>query len=198
MKRIIIFAIAMLFLSCAGTRNRPVGYEEKVSGGNQPDWPTIPADFDTKEAKAFCGTSHNFSSDGEARDNALENARKQIVDAMGTYGKHVIDEVISSIGTAGSILDPGMVRDEATKLVSESMVKTRAREFHVEKWSKVTNSGIEYFYKSYVLVLWNNNDAEAVVKQAVIKQAEKVKSEEEKQNIDRALEMMEKLKSEDW
>ena len=198
MKKALLFILAALFMSCAGTRNRPVGYEEKVSGGNQPDWATIPADFDTKEAKAFCGTSHNFSSDGEARDNALENARKQIVDAMGTYGKHVIDEVISSVGTAGSILDPGMVRDEATKLVSESMVKTRAREFHVEKWSKVTNSGIDYFYKSYVLVQWNNADAAEVVKQAIIKQAEKSKSEEEKQNIDRALEMMEKLKSEDW
>ncbi len=198
MKKAVIFILAALFMSCAGTRNRPVGYEEKVSGGNPPQWTTLPVEFDTKEAKAFCGTSHNFSSDGESRDNALENSRKQIVDAMGTYGKHVIDEVISSVGTAGSILDPGMVRDEATKLVSESMVKTRAREFHVEKWSKVTNSGIDYFYKSYVLVLWNNNDAEAVVKQAVIKQAEKVKSEEEKQNIDRALEMMEKLKSEDW
>ena len=198
MKKLLPLLLAVFFLSCAGTRNRPVGYEEKVTGGNPPIWTTIPADFDTKEAKAFCGTSHNFSSDGEARDNALENARKQIVDAMGTYGKHVIDEVISSVGTAGSILDPGMVRDEATKLVSESMVKTRAREFHVEKWSKVTNAGIDYFYKSYVMVLWNNADAAEVVKQAIIKQAEKSKSEDEKQNIDRALEMMEKLKSEDW
>jgi hypothetical protein len=175
-----------------------VGYEEKVSGGNPPIWTTVPADLDSKEAKAFCGTSHNFSSDGEARDNALENARKQIVDAVGTYGKHVIDEVISSVGTAGSILDPGVVRDDATKLVSESLVKTRAREFHVEKWSRVTERGLEYYYKSYVLVLWNNADAQEAVKEALTKQAEKAKTETDKQNIDRALKMMEQLKSEDW
>ena len=197
MKKIIVILLSIVFVSCAGTR-KPVGFEEKISGGNPPVWTTIPADFDSKEAKAFCGTSHNFSSDGEARDNALENARKQIVDAVGTYGKHVIDEVISSVGTAGSILDPGMVRDEATKLVSESMVKTRAREFHVEKWSKVTNSGLEYFYKAYVLVLWNNADAQEAVKDALVKQAEKAKTETDKQNIDRALKMMEQLKSEDW
>ena len=198
MKKLLPLILAVFFLSCAGTRNKPVGWEEKISGGNQPDWTLAPADNDSKEAKAFCGTSHNFSSDGEARDNALENARKQIVDAMGTYGKHVIDEVISSVGTAGGILDPGVVRDDATKLVSESMVKTRAREFHVEKWSRVAHSGIEYYYKSYVLVMWKNNDAVEAVKQSIIKQAEKSKNKEDKKNIDRALEMMEKLKSEDW
>jgi hypothetical protein len=197
MKKVLILLLSLTFISCAGTR-KPVGYEEKVSGGNPPIWTTVPADLDSREAKAFCGTSHNFSSDGEARDNALENARKQIVDAVGTYGKHVIDEVISSVGTAGSILDPGVVRDDATKLVSESLVKTRAREFHVEKWSRVTERGLEYYYKSYVLVLWNNADAQEAVKEALTKQAEKAKTETDKQNIDRALKMMEQLKSEDW
>lgn len=88
MKNLIFFLISVLFLSCAGTRNKPVGYEERVFGGNPPPWTTAPADYDSKEAKAFCGISHNFSSDGEDRDNSLENARKQIVDALGTYGKH--------------------------------------------------------------------------------------------------------------
>ena len=198
MKKIVVLFASVLLLSCAGTRNQPIGYEEKVSGGEAPKWTMVPVEYDSKEAKAFCGTSHNFSSDAEARNNSLENARTQIVDAMGTYGKHMLQEVISSVGSAGSILNPGVVRDDATELVSESMVKTRAREFQVEKWSRVTEQGVDYYYKAYVLVLWNNSDAAEVVKQAIRKEAEKVEAEQERRNIERALEKMKELKSEDW
>ena len=170
--RVITTILAMIFLAgCAG--QRPVGYEERVTKFDLPDWTIRPTDFDTDEAKAFCGLSQNMSSEAQARDNALENARKQIVDAMGAYGRHVIDAVVSSIGTTGSVLDPSLVCDDANRMVSEGKVKARANEYHIEKWYRVKPGGeIQFFYKVYVLVMWNNQDAEDAVAEAIKQQYE--------------------------
>ncbi len=198
--KIIIITLACLFIvSCAGNQTKPIGWEERLSQENPPEWTVKPTKFDDKEYKAFCGTSHNFSSDGEARDNATQNARKQIIDAIGTFGKHVVNEVISSIGTAGSILDPGVVRDDATELISEALVSSRASEFHIERWSRVEDGGrISYYYKAYVLVMWNNDDAQNAVAESIRRQAAKSKAQQDKRNVDRALEQMERLQSGDW
>ncbi len=199
MKQTFIAAICLLFVACAGTQQRPIGFEERLTKDEAPEWSVRPIDFDNKEYKAFCGTSHNFSSDGEARDNAMQNARKQIIDAVGTFGKHVINEVISSVGTAGSVLDPAVVRDDATKLVSEALVASRGSEFHVEKWSRVEDGGrISYYYKAYVLVMWNNNDAQNAVAESLKRQAAESKNEQDKININRALDQMKRLQSGDW
>jgi hypothetical protein len=198
MKKSIAFALCLLLAACAGTR-KPIGYEEKLAGGDEPKWSLSPVSFDSKDAKAFCGTSHNFGSEAEARANALEDARKQIIDAMGTYGKHVIDEVISSVGTASAVLNPGIVRDDATKMVSEATIAARAKEFHVERWSRVVpGGGMEYYYKVYTLVMWGNKDAENAVVESIKKQSDQAKTEQEKANIQRALDGMKELKSDNW
>jgi hypothetical protein len=193
-------SLSLLFtMACSsGLSKMPLGFEEKISGSETPGWALTPYKEDTGDAKAFCGTSHNFSSEGEARDDALKNARTQIIDAMGTYGTHLVEQVISSIGTAGSILDPGLVIDDATKMLSSAEIKARAREFHVEKWAKKTDQGVKYYYRSHVMILWNNADAEDVLKNAVKKQAEEKTDAATQQNINRALDVMKQLKSEDW
>ena len=186
-------------VACAGgMRGKPVGFEAQISGGETPKWALTPYKEDTKQAKAFCGTSHNFSSEGDARDDALKNARTQIIDAMGTYGQHIVEQVVSSVGLSGSILDPGMVMDDATKMVSEAEIKTRAREFSVQKWSKKTSQGVDYYYRVYVMVQWSNADAEDMVKQAVKKQAAAKVDEAAQKNINRALDTMERLRSDNW
>ena len=84
MRTVMIALTCLFFISCAGNQTRPIGWEERLSEADPPEWTVKPAKFDNKQYKAFCGTSHNFSSDGEARDNATQNARKQIIDAIGT------------------------------------------------------------------------------------------------------------------
>ncbi len=197
MRRFTLLSMLLLSVGCAA--HRPVGFESRITEADPPEWTVRPMKFDTKEAKAFCGVSHNVSSEALARDNALENARKQIVDAMGTYGKHVIDQVISAVGTAGSVLDPALIGDDANKLVSEGMVKTRAKEFHIEKWARTKPGGeIDFYYKAYVLVLWNNKDAEEAVAESIRRQSEAKVSQAERRNLERALEQMKRLQSEDW
>ena len=178
-------------------RLRP-GEELKVEGDDAPRWVTEPYKEDSQEAKAFCGVSHNLSSEGEAREDALKNARQQIMDAIGTAGKHVVEQVISSSGSDMGILDPAVVADDALRLVSEGDVKTRARSFHIEKWKRNDGGRMVYYYKAYVLVHWSNKDAEDAVKRSIQEAAEKKGDARQQDNIKRALDLLEEMKSEEW
>ncbi|RLA95233.1 MAG: hypothetical protein DRG83_18835 [Deltaproteobacteria bacterium] len=195
------FAISLIFFvlsGCASTKQFPIGSEVLVSGKEKPSWINRPTEKDTKKAKAFVGTSLNESMESQARAGALEDARKQIIDAMGVYGKRKINEVISSVGTVSDIINPGVVRDEATKMVSESIVKSRAHQYHIERWRRVTQSGVEYYYKAYVLVLFPNEQAAQITRDAIQTAAQNVKDEQDKRNIERALKVMEELKTNEW
>ena len=176
----------------------PIGHEEKISGSERPKWVDTPVKEDTKEAKAFVGLSLNEQMESQARAGALEDARKQIIDAMGVYGKRKIDEVITSVGSISDIINPGIVKDEATKMVSESIVKSRANQFHIERWKRITESGVGYYYKVFVLVLFPNDQAAQITKDAITLAAKQAKDTQDKRNIDRALEAMKELKSNDW
>ena len=193
-----LVAVLLPVLIWANGSKPPVGTEELIAGKDKPKWTDSPSSVDTKEAKAFVGTSNNMASEGVAREDALKNARQQIIDAMGVTGKRQISEVISLVGSTSDIIDPGVVTDMATKMVSESTVKTRAKEFHVERWQRQAEKGVEYYYKVYVLVFWNNKDTEEVVKSAVLEVAKKEKDEQKKTAIQRAVDNMKKMESENW
>jgi hypothetical protein len=120
------------------------------------------------------------------------------VDAIGTYGTHVLEQVSSSMGAAGGILDPAVVMDNALKLVSEGQVATRANTFHVEKWQVMGETGVEYYYKAYVLVLWDNQAAAETGQAAVREAARASKNADTEASVNRAIEKMEALKATDW
>lgn len=196
---VLVAAIALLIcIQCSSTKNLPIGYEGKISGGDRPGWVNAPAAKDTKDAKAFVGVSLNEKMEAQARAGALEDARKQIIDAMGVYGKRKIEEVISTVGNVSDIINPGVVRDEATKLISESIVESRANQFHIERWQKVTETGVEYYYKASVLVLFPNEQAKKYLKDALAAASKQIKNEKDKRNVDRALGEMKDLKSNEW
>jgi hypothetical protein len=189
-------AALALILGCAGPK--PLGWERQIDGGEAPAWTDHPGKMDTKDAKAFAGVSLDEAMEGSARDGALKNARQQIIDALGTYGRHTVNQVIVLSKTEGGILDPEVIGADATELVSESEIASRAKEFHIEKWQRVTEEGLKTFYKAYVLVLYSNEDAEQAVKSAVRRQAQAAQDEQVRKNIEHALEEMKKLESPDW
>ena len=194
----IVYVCMGLMLGCATTRHT-VGYEELVStDGERGCWITNPSCADTREEKGFTGISHRYKMEVDARNDALKNARQQIIDAAGVHGQRKIYEVISSVGVSSDIINPAVVSDEMTKLVSEAFVQSKAKKWYVEKWKKWIESGPEYSYKVYVLVLISNEDVEEQMKESILKQAEATKDEQIERNINRALELMKRMESKDW
>ncbi len=199
MKHFTTCLLAILLLgSCAGAGRLMPGEERQLSGGDPPSWTWEPVKEDSRQAKAFCGLSHNMTSEGEARADALRSAREQIVDAIGTAGLHILEQVSSSVGSSGGILDPAVLQDNAIRLVSEGQVATRAQRFHIEKWQRMGANGLEHYYKVYVLVMWDNTQAAEAIRVSVQEAAEAKADEAVKANIDRALDRMKELQSRDW
>ncbi len=195
--RLMTLVLAVALISCASSKMM-VGEEKQVSGGNAPSWTWEPADEDTRDARAFCGVSQNLASEGEARKDALTNARSQIVDAIGSYGSNVVEQLVRTSGLSSEIINPDIIAENALTIVSEGKVQTRASQFHVEKWMRKGERGIEYWYKAYVLVLWNNEDATEAIEEVLTQAVGEANSEGDNARIKSAREMLESMKANEW
>ena len=192
-----VILLFIFFLGC--TTPHRIGEQKLISTqGHKGCWVTNPSCADTKDSKAFTGVSHQCKMEADARDDALKNARKQIIDAIGVHGKRKVEEVISNAGVSSDILAPVVVIDDMTKLVSEAFIKSRAKEFYVEQWREWKTDGSYTFYKTYVLVQIFNSDVETQLKESITKKAKALKEERDKKSIERAMELMKKMGTDDW
>lgn len=185
---IIVVPMILIFLiSCSSQKQLIPGTEIQLSGKDRPDWVDNPSKKDTKELKAFVGISRDFEMEGDARDDALKDARQQIIDFMGILGKRVIREAVVTSGMSTDIIDPAVAMKDQSEFVSESFVKTRAKEYHIEKWQRVEDDlSLKNFYKAYVLVLFNEKDGDDLMKQALAAAKKKAETEAQKRLIERA------------
>ncbi|OQX88536.1 hypothetical protein B6D60_02025 [candidate division KSB1 bacterium 4484_87] len=191
MKRLLILATfvlaVFLIFGCASKQQLVPGMEIQITGKKQPNWVNNPSKKDSKELKAFVGISHDFEMEGDARRDALKDARQQIIDFMGILGKKVLKEAVITSGMSTDIIVPAIASKDQTEFISESFVKTRAKEYHVEKWQRVEDDGaLKNFYKSYVLVLFNEKDSEDLMKQALRNAKKKAETEMQKRLIEKA------------
>ncbi|NOZ60163.1 MAG: hypothetical protein GXO74_00630 [Calditrichaeota bacterium] len=192
MKRLLIFALftiitSFLLFGCASKQKLVPGMEIQLTGKKQPDWVSNPAKKDTKNLKAFVGISHDFEMEGDARQDALKDARQQIIDFMGILGKRVLREAVVTSGMSTDIVVPAIASKNQTEFVSESFVKTRAKNYHIEKWQRVQDDAtLKNFYKAYVLILFNEKDGDALMKQALADAKKKAATAAQKRLIERA------------
>lgn len=197
MKRLCLVLSILVLFGCATAQK--IGERKLTSEkGDKGEWITDLSLEDTREGKAFTGVSHDFSNEADARNDALKNARAQIVDAMGVYGKRKVQEVITHSGVASDIIDPGLAVQDMTELISESYVKARAKKYYIQEYNENTSVGIKTIFKAYVLVFITNAEIDEQVKETIKKKTNEIKDEKDKKNIDSAIELMEKMETDDW
>ena len=138
-----------------------------------------------------------MSEEADARADALRNVRTQIIDALGAVGRHAVTEVVSYQGRSDEVIIPVFKLDDSSKWLSEAKISNKAREFHIERWQRRAARGVEVYYKVYVLVLFENRDAQEIVQDA-LKEISDQKAGIAKDNVERAITVMEQLRSEDW
>ena len=195
MKKTIIILIGAFFLFsifyCSSNRQLMPGTEIQLTGQKRPDWIYEPTSKDSKDKKAFVGVSHDFEMEGDARSDALKDARQQIIDFMGVLGKRVIKEAIVTSGISSDIINPAVDKKEQSELLSESFIKTRAKNYHIEKWQRVQDDGsVKTFYKCYVLVMFDEKDSQDYLKDAFARARKKAESEKQRQLIEKAEELL--------
>jgi len=188
MKKVIFFSLLLLIpflvfnFGCAKRQLMP-GEEIQIAGKNKPEWTYDPISRDTKNLRAFVGVSHDFQMEGDARADALKDARQQIIDYMGITGKRIIREAIATSGVSSDIINPAMDKKEESEFLSESHIKTRAKNYHIERWQRVkADYSVENYYKIYVLVLFDESDTQKYF-QEVLAEAKKKADNDDKQRL---------------
>lgn len=103
----------------------------------------------------FTGVSKQFSTEQDARMDALRDAREQIAAYVVTDVKRQVQRVSVASGRSSEILDPGTVQEEIARLLSAAtLVGTASTEYYVQQWLRREDGAESHFWKAYALVIF--------------------------------------------
>jgi hypothetical protein len=105
----------------------------------------------------FVGSSQE-EDEAKARNEALADARKQIIDSLGI---EMSKESIREITSAGSSNEIGTQQSSAKikmESIGRNILQVKPNQWHVEKWQKKLEKGVAYFYKVFVLVKFSKDE----------------------------------------
>ena len=204
-----LLAAPMTLSSCSSTPD-PVGENPHSAAadpgeklvfsypGNLPEWVNTPGVEDDEKARHFTGLSRKFAAESDARQGALDNARVQIADYLGTDVKRLVREVTAYVGASSEILDPGTVSDSAIKLATEATVLgTAGRNFYSEKW-QTAGDNPEVYWKVFVTVPLHRGAEYDLAINDLRAQLKTEKEEKKQRNIESAIKRLEELKAKGW
>ncbi|RLA95234.1 MAG: hypothetical protein DRG83_18840 [Deltaproteobacteria bacterium] len=154
--------ILLATLGCATTGGRAPETEEfRVSKEPRPDWP------DNPPSGHFVGISKNFSMEAKARNDALMDARKKIIDYLGVkIEKNVLDKILTT-GRTDDVLITDVVSNAITRMIGQSILKVRAMKYHSEKWKQIDKGKVSYYWKVFCLVPFSKEEHNQFVSQWV-------------------------------
>ena len=169
-----ILSITMIFQGCGGTLKSMKGTEELVeTSGNKPKmvakniWSE-----EKKDTKFFLGFSDQTHDQDVALRVAELEGRKHIIEAIGTDIR-----VEGTRGLSGPEKESvGRFFEEAMAWLTDNMRLSGAilQETYWEKWARMGDAQVSYFYKAYGIVGISKTDYEramAVVADALIGRA---------------------------
>jgi hypothetical protein len=165
-------------------------------GDTIPDWVATQGVNDSKKVRHFTGISRMFATEADARQSALDNARTQIAEYLGTDVKRLVREVTAYVGASSDIQDPGTVSDAATQLATEaSVLGTAGKLFYSQKWRRPDG---QTYWKVYVSVPFQSGAEYDLAINDLKNQLEKEKDEKKQRNIKAAIDRLEELKKQGW
>ena len=206
---VVLLAAPIALSSCSSTPD-PVGENPHAAAaspgeklvfsypGALPEWTHKQGVGDDKSTRHFTGISRKFATEADARQGALDNARVQIADYLGTDVKRLVREVTAYVGASSEILDPGTISDSATRLATEATVLgTAAESFYLEKW-QTSGDEPQMYWKAFVSVPLNRGAEYDLAINDLKGQLKSEKDEKKQRNIESAIKRLEELKAKGW
>ena len=133
-----------------------------------------------------------------ARDQAIANARKKVVNYYGTMVKNKAKKIKLSFGLSSTVIDPTVVAKEFEKEFAANVAKkVAAKEFYLEKWEKPTGIGWKVYAlcnvpKNIVKESMKNTAQENIKKAR--KEAVEAATQSAKKQAENTLEFFKKMK----
>ncbi len=142
----------------AVSHKRPTKIEEELVFSH-PETPPAWAFSGVTKAEGggyrFTGVSRRFTTEQDARMDAMQDAREQITAYLVTDVKKQVRKVTVTSGSSSQILDPGSVQEEITRLLSATtLVGTAGSEFYIQRWVRREDDVESVYWKAYSLVVF--------------------------------------------
>ncbi len=190
--------VISLVIGCAGTKPSVEGDKQQLTGEKRPSWVNNPKKKSDDKIKAFAGISRQYAMEQDARRDAQRAAFEEALLSMGAFGKLLIERAASEAGVATTIVNPGVAENQLSQWRAKGAVLGDVDEWHVEKWREFSGGKWSDFYVVNCLFLMPRDAVKRFAKELLEQQAAAEKAEENQKNIQRALEQMERLQTEDW
>lgn len=174
---VIVSATILNLFGCASTPSRPAAEGEQMiwaSHTDQPKWV-----YKTPEADSgilyFVGLSDEaMASEKMARNDAMDDARVQVVSHFGELVKKKSEEIALQFGLSSTVVDPTVAKRQYENLFAMNVAKAvKANEYYLERWRKPTGVG----YKAYVLATFSKNAANASLSETADKNIQEAQKE---------------------
>jgi hypothetical protein len=110
----------------------------RTSAAQRPEWiDTVPQ---SAVAVDFVGASLRFATEAQARDNAQENGRRQLVDFYGTVMSNHAREYTATYGISSEVFSPQIAAQQLNERIAENVAQAlAARSFYTEVFLDNTN-----------------------------------------------------------
>jgi hypothetical protein len=140
---------SILMVGCGGTAKTPEDTPlEKLidrSSSERPAW-TLKKPETKGGFMYIVGISMDMSNEQLGRRRAMQNARTEMSDYLGTLVKAKFEQANIDFGLASDVVDPTTSAREYGKQMSANFVsELEGQEFYWERWQKPTGIGYRYF-----------------------------------------------------
>ena len=147
----LLAVVALLLNACAAGKPTPAATGEVLLGAShdsRPQW-TVKTPASTGESHYFIGlSSESTASEQIARQEALDNARVQVVAYYSSIVKRNSERLNASFGLSSTVVDPTTAAKSYERVFAANVAKqVKEREIYWERWQKPTGVG----YKLYML-----------------------------------------------
>lgn len=196
-----IIVVASFFMIGCGKEQLIPGSETLIEGPKElPEWVNKPSIKNTDKVKAFVGVSLNNATEKMAKDYAETDVKNRILDGMwGAYGERKIRETFSNAGLTTPIIDDGTTRQVQSEWKSKGYIKYDVAEYCTRKLQRIDETrAAKSFYNVYALCLVNREMVKQFLEDVLKVQKAKETSEQAQKNIDKAVELIDKMSGKDF
>ncbi|MFH1213130.1 MAG: hypothetical protein V1681_03520 [Candidatus Neomarinimicrobiota bacterium] len=135
----------------------PAFAQTRLTKEPRPDW------IDNPTPGYYIGVSHRFAEEADSRSDALNNAKRQIIESLGgIIESEFIDRIIES---SGQVESQDAFTDSRIKVVSKNIVSVNPEKTFVEQWQEGKGRKKKIVCQAYVAVYFDEEAHRAFMRQ---------------------------------
>jgi hypothetical protein len=133
--------------------------DKRVTKTKRPEW------VDSPPLGVFVGISYKFPNETDARADAINNAKRQIIESLGAIVEsEFIDEIVES---SRKVTTTDAFTQSRIKVVSRNIIAVKPEKVFIEKWRRRKGLRFETLYQAYVAVPFSKQRYKAFIKDLI-------------------------------